>query len=69
MRSDIGYVQYGGGGIKYLRNVLWKVSFRTGKRFIMDQTKEVVGVVNGGFFSVLWVLCNKLYFFSEVVIR
>ena len=21
------------------------------------------------FFSVLWVLCNKLYFFSELVIR
>ena len=38
------------GGDKILRNVLWKVSFRTGKRF-MDLTKEVVGVVKGFFFQ------------------
>ena len=38
------------------KNVLWKVSFRTGKRF-MDQRKEVVGVVKGYIFSVFCECC------------
>ena len=40
-----------GEGKILLKNVLWKVSFRTGKRF-MNQRKEVVGVVKGFILSV-----------------